>query len=203
MTDSESHFTFKICLVGDSHVGKTDLCKNYVERATDSSVFRYHKQIENENRLYTMEIYDLPGAHRHADMASHMCSGSAGLVYVFDKTRRQTLTRLDDIRERLKTLGNDAMTSVLVGNRRDSRRPEVVTYEDGRAYASKYGMTYFETNLSTERENAKQPFDFLFTEIEDRIPDPVHPSALVNQNIHIGPAFDTPEMRAKLFFSKK
>eukprot|EP00118_Oscarella_pearsei_P022243 m.254174 g.254174 ORF g.254174 m.254174 type:complete len:112 (+) comp40380_c0_seq1:18-353(+) len=104
-----SHFTFKICLLGDSCVGKTELCKNYVESSA-SSVFHYEKQIENGNRFYSMEIYDLPGDHRHADMAFQMCSGSAGLVYVFDKSRPETLARLDDIREGLKTLGD--LTSV-------------------------------------------------------------------------------------------
>eukprot|EP00118_Oscarella_pearsei_P022242 m.254175 g.254175 ORF g.254175 m.254175 type:complete len:64 (+) comp40380_c0_seq1:412-603(+) len=63
-------------------------------------------------------------------------------------------------------------------------------------------MTYFETKL-TESESAKQPFDFLFTELEEHIPDPAHPSALIGHNIHIGDAFDTPETRATLFSTTK
>lgn len=211
------YFHFKISVVGDCRVGKTELCRNYMledeigqklartERSQrEQPCFHYHKQIENDNRLYGVDIYDLTGAGRHIDVTSQMCAGSAGVIYVFDKTRPDSLTGLEKWVTRLKRLTRHSL-SVLVGHRKLGASSErmIVSYEEARSFASKHDMmSYFETSLS-EPEGARQPFDFLFTAIEERIANPPHPAMLLNQAIHLGEAFDTPEMRASLFSSKK
>ena len=211
------HFHFKISVVGDCRVGKTGLCRNYVSEdeigkngtaeprvQRDHPCFHYHKRIENDNRLYRVDIYDHTGAGRHFHVTSQMCVGSAGVVYVFDKARPETLKGLEKWVTQLKTLKIHSL-SVLVGHRKNelSSNETIVSYEEARGFASNHGMmNYFETSLS-EAEGARQPFDFLFTAIEEQIPDPPHPAMLLNHGIHLGDAFDTTEMTDSLFSSVK
>jgi signal recognition particle receptor subunit beta len=215
------HFHFKISVVGDCRVGKTELCRNYVSEdeilighaqtvasgtavQRDHPCFHYHKRIENDNRLYRVDIYDHTGAGRHMVVTSQMCVGSAGVIYVFDKARPETLKGLEKWVTQFKKLTIHSL-SVLVGHRKNdlSNDGTIVSYEEARSFASTHGMmNYFETSLS-EAEGARQPFDFLFTAIEEQIPDPPHPAMLLNCGIHLGDAFNTPEMTGSLFSSGK
>ncbi|XP_062501179.1 ras-related protein Rab-11A-like [Corticium candelabrum] len=172
----------------------------------DTSFFHYHKRIENDGRLYGVDIYDLSGAKRHTILTSNMCVGSAGVIYVFEKTRPESLESLETWVSHLDRLRTHSL-SVLVGHRSLNQaimnEGTIVSYEEGRAFASKNGMmSYFETSLS-EPEGARQPFDFLFTTIEECIPNPPHPAMLLNRAIHLGEAFDTHEMRSSLFSTAK
>ena len=118
----------KICMVGDSSVGKTSLVKRYVLNVFDekfissigSLISKKSMKIEKLNMdiLLTLSIWDVLGGTNSFNDDCMAFEGAKGALLVCDLTRKDTMMNLSDWVTRLRTItGNIPL--LLLANKSD------------------------------------------------------------------------------------
>ncbi|MFX0049624.1 MAG: Rab family GTPase [Candidatus Hermodarchaeota archaeon] len=125
MVGSNKYF-YKVCIVGDSEVGKTTLVNQYLkrrfvadaQRTIGSNFFVKYVKIPEAKHMLTLQIWDLAGQPRYKWVRYAFYKGARGIVYVFDLTRRKTLDSLLDWREEVESkIG--IVSNIFIGNKLD------------------------------------------------------------------------------------
>ena len=126
-----SKYFYKVCIVGDSEVGKTTLVNKYLkrrfvaeaQRTIGSNFFVKYVKISNVKPLLTLQIWDLAGQPRFKWVRYAFYKGANGIVYAFDLTRRDTLDSILDWKEEVESkIG--VVPNIFVGNKLDLINPE-------------------------------------------------------------------------------
>jgi small GTP-binding protein len=119
-------FFYKICIVGNSRVGKTTLLLQYLEkrfiiepdRTIGSNFFVKYLKIPEIPSLVTLQVWDLAGQPHYRWVRSAFYKGAKGIIYVFDLTRKETFNNLLSWKEEVEgILGTKP--NILVGNKID------------------------------------------------------------------------------------
>ena len=135
---------------------------------------------------YKVQYWDCPGSERYAALTSKYCSGSAGIVFVFDLTNSKSFRRVSEWIELLEA-ANPRARKVLVGNKDGSIAvPRQVSRQAAEQLAEKFGLQYFETD-ALQPQRCEAVFRDLFFQIAEAIPVPTEPRDLVGMGIKIGP----------------
>jgi len=207
MVDENYHFSFSLVVLGEAHVGKSSLItctlpeEKHVEpaaatTATDHGVKCKVHTYESRGARYQILMWEVPGAPRYLDTAARYASMAAGLMLVFDLTRRSTFERLTLWLDAVESSSPD-LPRVIVGNKADGDAE--VRAEEAIAVAQKYGCKYFETS-ATRNEQVPEAFSSLIARIVMLIPNPPEPSLLMRKRIQIGKALaENKSFRAALF----
>ena len=125
MVGSSKYF-FKICIVGDSEVGKTTILNQFLkrrfvpdaQRTIGSNFFVKYVKIPEIKRLITLQFWDLAGQPRFKWVRYAFYKGAKGIVYAFDLTRKDTLDNLLTWKEEVESkIG--IVPNILVGNKLD------------------------------------------------------------------------------------
>ncbi|EQB60446.1 ras-related gtp-binding protein rab11 [Vairimorpha apis BRL 01] len=156
MQNSNSHFDylFKIVLIGDSAVGKTNLLSqlmhnkyNQDSRATIGVEFGT-MTFSIDNKIVKAQIWDTAGQERYQAITHAYYRGSAGAIIVYDVTQKITITRA--IESWLIQLKNftENIPIMLIGNKIDLQNKQVST-EYGQDVALRNELMHFETSART------------------------------------------------------
>ncbi|MBN2154792.1 MAG: GTP-binding protein [Candidatus Lokiarchaeota archaeon] len=96
----------KICIIGDFATGKTSLIRRYVDNlfARDyrptigSNVFikKIELSLDDESYLVSLNIFEVAGQDRWETMRKTYYSGSQGLIFVGDLSRKRTFYQIQD-----------------------------------------------------------------------------------------------------------
>lgn len=148
------HYTFKILLVGDSGVGKTCLLTRFTSDQYDGNVDATvgvdfgTKQLLIEDTDVKLTVWDTAGQERFRTLTSTFYRGAAGVIYVFDVTRRKTLESLEKSwMDEVDQHSTEAdIVKMIVANKVDMREARQVTWEEGRNIARNLGCMYVETS---------------------------------------------------------
>jgi small GTP-binding protein len=125
MVGSNKYY-YKVCIVGDSEVGKTTLVNQYLkrrfvaeaQRTIGSNFFVQYVKIPENKHMVTLQIWDLAGQPRFKWVRYAFYKGARGIVYAFDLTRRETLDSLQNWKEEVESkIG--VVSNILVGNKLD------------------------------------------------------------------------------------
>jgi small GTP-binding protein len=125
MVGTNKYF-YKVCIVGDSEVGKTTLVNQYLkrrfvadaQRTIGSNFFVQYVKIPEDKNLLTLQIWDLAGQPRFKWVRYAFYKGASGIVYAFDLTRKETLDSLLNWKEEVEgKIG--VVSNILVGNKLD------------------------------------------------------------------------------------
>eukprot|EP01135_Chromosphaera_perkinsii_P006767 Nk52_evm15s578 gene=Nk52_evmTU15s578 len=204
---NDYHFSYKICMIGDSGVGKSSIQKaiggtvtqdgsqdgqinsnnicQVKESVEDSVIYMKTKVLTIDEVIYRIQLWDTPGAERFRKITARLCAGSAGLMFVFDATNKSSL---DSIEDWLRDYGSSVKTlpKILIGNKFDSPA-EDIQVGDGQAsqLAKKNGMKYFKTSANMP-ETCERPVYYLCNIIDASIPEPPDPAMILRKGISIG-----------------
>ena len=119
-------YFFKICIVGDSEVGKTTILNQYLkrrfvpgaQRTIGSNFFVKYVKIPEVENLVTLQFWDLAGQPRFKWVRYAFYKGAKGILYAFDLTRKDTLDHIltwkEEVESRIGIVPN-----ILVGNKLD------------------------------------------------------------------------------------
>lgn len=92
----------KVILLGHFGVGKTSLVKQFVyskfseEYLTTIGVKIDKKEIEFDDKLLTMIIWDIEGGAAQSKLPQSYFLGANGIIFVFDLTRPSTYSRIEE-----------------------------------------------------------------------------------------------------------
>ena len=207
---ASAHFSFSLVVLGDQRVGKSQLIACTLpdaaadnalpdpttEMGADHGVKCQSHTYESRGARYQILMWEVPGAPRHMQTAGRYASMAAGVLLVFDLTRRSTFERLTLWLEAVEATSPE-LPRVLVGNKADGDTQ--VSAEEAVALAQKHGCKYFETS-AVRNEQVPEAFSSLIARIVAQIPNPPEPSLLLRKRIQIGKALaENKSFRAALF----
>lgn len=163
---SESHFVFKVLLLGDGAVGKTSLIsmftKGFIKQDYKMTigVDIMAKTVKLDDKVAKLSIWDLAGQQRFQSIRSAFYGGVAGALLVFDLTRALTFRNLVNWLKELYQFGNPRCPIILIGNKCDLPELRDVRAEDINWFISEIGCEYIQTSAKTG-ENVEAAFSSL------------------------------------------
>ncbi len=117
---------FKIVLVGDSGVGKTNLLTRFsknefsLESKTTIGVEFATKTITTESgHIIKAQIWDTAGQDRYRAIASSYYKGAVGALLVYDITKTKSFENVEKWLKELRDHGAENMVTMLIGNKSD------------------------------------------------------------------------------------
>ncbi|XP_064595929.1 ras-related protein rab-11.1-like [Liolophura sinensis] len=163
-------FIWKVVLVGDSGVGKTNLLSRFTRNefnAESKSTIGVEFATRNVNikgRTIRSQIWDTAGQERYRAITSVYYRGAVGALVVFDITKPQSFANLDRWVQELREHADPCVRIMLVGNKTDLRHLRAVTLDDGRIFAEKHHYSFIETS-ALDCTNVGTAFNNLLVDI--------------------------------------
>ncbi len=123
-TTGEEAVVVKVGLVGDQSVGKTTLMVRYCEGKFDEDYIQtlgvnfMEKSIALRGTEVRFSIWDLGGQREFLSMLPLVCNDAAAILFMFDLSRKSTLTSIKEWYRCARGL-NRAAHAVLVGTKYD------------------------------------------------------------------------------------
>ena len=161
---------FKIVLIGDTSVGKTNILSKYLSdefdpesKATVGVEFGT-KNFKIENNIVKVQIWDTAGQERYRSITNAYYKGAKGALLVYDITNKKSFDNLDKWISDLKTNGDEKISIVLLGNKSDLESQRVISTEEGKNKAELFKFAFMETS-ALNGNNIEKAFDELIKEV--------------------------------------
>ena len=146
MTEQKYDFLFKIVLIGDHGVGKTQLIVRYTKndfmahsKTTIGVEFTTRSQIIDGKNIGA-QLWDTAGEEKYKSLTSIYYKGAVGALLVYDITRRETFERIcTQWLGELKTFSDPNIVAILIGNKCDMKENRTVQTDEAIAFAEKNG----------------------------------------------------------------
>ncbi|CAF2261143.1 unnamed protein product [Brassica rapa] len=169
--DNEYDYLFKIVLIGDSGVGKSNILSRFTRnefclesKSTIGVEFATRTLQVVEGKTVKAQIWDTAGQERYRAITSAYYRGAVGALLVYDITKRQTFENsLRWLRE-LRDHADSNIVIMMAGNKSDLNHLRSVADEDGRSLAEKEGLSFLETS-ALEASNIEKAFQTILSEI--------------------------------------
>ncbi|XP_069463234.1 ras-related protein Rab-25 isoform X2 [Ambystoma mexicanum] len=173
--DEDYNFVFKVVLIGESGVGKTNLLSRFTrnefnhDSRTTIGVEFSTRTINVEGLTVKAQIWDTAGLERYRAITSAYYRGAVGALLVFDITKHQTY---DCVERWLKELYDHADANIvvmLVGNKTDlTDSAREVPADEAKMYADNNGLLFIETS-ALDSTNVELAFETILTDIFKKV----------------------------------
>jgi Ras-related protein Rab-11A len=161
---------FKIILVGDTSVGKTNIISKYLKNlfqedfsATIGVEFS-HKQFLIDNHKIKAQIWDTAGQERYKAITKAYYKGAKGAFIVYDISRKNTFDSISRWVSDITATADKKITLILIGNKSDLEDQRQVTKEQGEEKAKEFGLAFLETSASSG-DNLEKAFSLMINEV--------------------------------------
>ena len=157
------NYLLKYVIVGDASVGKSNLLLRYThgqfreEYQLTIGVEFGSSNLTIDKNVFRIQIWDTAGQENFKSITRSYYKNSACALIVYDITRRISFENLSDWIEDCKNSSPKTVFMVLVGNKCDLEENREVTEEEGKEFAERHGMLFFETSAKTG-QNVKEVF---------------------------------------------
>lgn len=145
-------YLFKIVLIGDSAVGKSNLLARFARdefypnsKSTIGVEFQTQK-LNIDGKEIKAQIWDTAGQERFRAVTSAYYRGAVGALLVYDISRRQTFDSVGRWLNELHTYSDMNVITVLVGNKSDLKDAREVSAAEGKTLAEAQGLFFMETS---------------------------------------------------------
>eukprot|EP01121_Diplochlamys_sp_Union-15-3_P000745 TRINITY_DN1061_c0_g1_i2.p1 TRINITY_DN1061_c0_g1~~TRINITY_DN1061_c0_g1_i2.p1 ORF type:complete len:212 (+),score=37.95 TRINITY_DN1061_c0_g1_i2:51-686(+) len=169
-SDDTYDYLFKIVLVGDSAVGKSNLLwrftKNefYEETKSTIGVEFAVKSVGVEGKTVKAQIWDTAGQERYRAITSAYYRSAVGAMLVYDISKKDTFDNIERWLTELRQHADANIVIMLVGNKSDLRHLREVPTERAREFCQENGLSLVETSAK-DNSNVDFAFQKLITEI--------------------------------------
>ncbi|GAB9470257.1 Ras-like protein rab-11b [Globisporangium polare] len=168
--EEEYDYLFKIVLIGDSGVGKSNLLSRFtrnefnLESKSTIGVEFATKSIVAEGKTIKAQIWDTAGQERYRAITSAYYRGAVGALLVYDITKHVTFENVERWLKELRDHADANTVIMLVGNKSDLRHLRAVSTEEAMAFAEKNNLAFIETS-ALEATGVDTAFQRILTEI--------------------------------------
>ena len=169
----EYDYLFKLIIVGDTNVGKTNIMSKYIKdqfNITSKSTIGVEfgtKILEIDNKKVEAQIWDTAGQERYKSITSAYYKGAKGAFIVYDITNKSTFESVDKWIKDLNSYGDKNLTMLLIGNKSDLEDKRIINKEEGEEKAKSFELGFIETS-AYNGDNIDQAFDIMLKEVLKR-----------------------------------
>nr|XP_028944874.1 ras-related protein RABA1f-like [Malus domestica] len=168
--DDDYDYLFKVVLIGDSGVGKSNLLSRFtrnefsLESKSTIGVEFATRSIHVDEKIVKAQIWDTAGQERYRAITSAYYRGAVGALLVYDVTRHVTFENVERWLKELRDHTDSNIVIMLVGNKADLRHLRAVSVEDAKAFAERENTFFMETS-ALESMNVENAFTEVLTQI--------------------------------------
>ena len=155
MAESEYDYLFKIVIIGDSGVGKSQLLSRFTknvfnqEQESTVGVDFVSKQVKIDDKVLKIQLWDTAGQERYRAVASSYYKGALGAILVYDITDSTSFDNLQNWIKELQNKGPPGLEMLVVGNKSDLEEKRQVTEQMQKKFAGDSGLDFIETSALT------------------------------------------------------
>ncbi|CAI9279620.1 unnamed protein product [Lactuca saligna] len=169
--DDDYNYLFKVVLIGDSGVGKTNLLLRFSENEfnleSKSNIGVEHAicSIVVDNKIIKGQMWDTAGKERYRAITRAYYRGAVGALIVYDITRSITFENVQRWLKELRDHTDQNIVIMLVGNRMDQANLRSVQKEDAKTFAERENINLFMETSALNTLNVNNAFTKVLTQI--------------------------------------
>ncbi|ESO05242.1 hypothetical protein HELRODRAFT_185511 [Helobdella robusta] len=168
--EDEYDYLFKVVLIGDSGVGKSNLLSRFtrnefnLESKSTIGVEFATRSIMVDNKRIKAQIWDTAGQERYRAITSAYYRGAVGALVVYDIAKHMTFENVERWLKELRDHADDNIVIMLVGNKSDLRHLRAVPTDLAKSFAEKNSVSFLETS-ALDSTNVEAAFTHILTAI--------------------------------------
>lgn len=173
--EDEYNFVFKVVLIGESGVGKTNLLSRFTrnefnhDSRTTIGVEFSTRTLTLDGHLVKAQIWDTAGLERYRAITSAYYRGAVGALLVYDITKHQSYESVDRWLKELYDHADASILVMLVGNKSDLKdEAREVPTEEAKMYADSNDLLFMETS-ALDSTNVELAFETILRDIYKRV----------------------------------
>lgn len=161
-------YSFKIVLVGNCGVGKSNILSRYIKDKFDHNsdstigVAFATKNLNIDGKKIKLDLWDTAGQERFRAISRAYYRGASGVILVYDVTKYESFDQCINWLNLLEEYTEKNIPIILVGNKKDLA--SIVPSQEAQNFAKKYNMLFCEAS-ALNREN----IDFIFNSLIKQI----------------------------------
>ena len=154
MSTEQNEYTmlFKIVIIGDTYVGKTNILSRYISNEFDPNsnstigVELTTKSYNFDNNDVKVQIWDTAGQEKYRSITSSYYKGAQGCLLVYDITKKKSFDNIDKWYSELKSNSDEKIYTMLLGNKSDLEENREVSIEEAEKKAKNFNIAFMETS---------------------------------------------------------
>jgi len=168
--DERYDFLYKIVLIGDSFVGKSNLLSRFtrnqfnMESKNTIGVEFATRSIQTDGKTIKAQIWDTAGQEKFRAITSAYYRGAVGAIIVYDIAKHSTYENVNMWLQELKNHADPNLVIMLVGNKSDLRHLRDVQTEEAESFAETNQLSFIETS-ALDTTNVETAFHNILTAI--------------------------------------
>ncbi|TKR96299.1 hypothetical protein L596_010341 [Steinernema carpocapsae] len=163
-------YLFKVVLVGDTGVGKTNLISRYMDDRFDPNerqtigVDMATTCVQVHGHTIKAQIWDTAGQDRYGSIVPTYYKHALGAILVYNITETQSFQNARRWLNDIQKYANRDMMVLLVGNKTDLEELRVVPMEEAKEFAVENGLSFIETS-ALNNDNVRTAFSKILMDI--------------------------------------
>ncbi|KAM4550456.1 ras-related protein Rab-25-like [Fundulus diaphanus] len=173
-SDDSYNFVFKVVLIGESGVGKSNLLSRFTKNEfqhdsrTTIGVEFSTRTVQLNNFTIKAQIWDTAGLERYRAITSAYYRGAVGALLVYDISKHLTYESAERWLKELYDHADPHIVVMLVGNKKDLESLRTVPTEEAKDFADKKGIMFMETS-ALDSTNVEAAFNDVLTAIQKKV----------------------------------
>ncbi|KAJ6233030.1 von willebrand factor a domain-containing protein 5a [Anaeramoeba flamelloides] len=175
MSDPDEYdLLFKIVLIGDSGVGKSNLLSRFcrdefnMESKSTIGVEFATRSMSIQNKTIKAQVWDTAGQERYRAITSAYYRGAVGALVVYDTTNYDSFQNISTWLNELRESSDNNIIIMLVGNKIDMTDSRTVPTDNGKKFAEENDLTFIETSAK-DSTNVELAFSTILTRIYEKV----------------------------------
>ncbi|EJD54742.1 ras-domain-containing protein [Auricularia subglabra TFB-10046 SS5] len=171
MAESSNYdYLFKVVLIGDSGVGKSNLLSRFtrnefnLESKSTIGVEFATRSINVDGKTVKAQIWDTAGQERYRAITSAYYRGAVGALLVYDIAKHATYVNVTRWLKELRDHADSNIVIMLVGNKSDLKHLRAVPTDEAKAFSTENGLSFIETS-ALDASNVEAAFQTILTDI--------------------------------------
>ncbi|KII89317.1 hypothetical protein PLICRDRAFT_40975 [Plicaturopsis crispa FD-325 SS-3] len=167
---SNYDYLFKVVLIGDSGVGKSNLLSRFtrnefnLESKSTIGVEFATRSINVDGKTVKAQIWDTAGQERYRAITSAYYRGAVGALLVYDIAKHATYVNVTRWLKELRDHADSNIVIMLVGNKSDLKHLRAVPTDEAKAFSTENGLSFIETS-ALDASNVEGAFQTILTDI--------------------------------------
>ncbi|KAJ7460886.1 ras family-domain-containing protein [Mycena galericulata] len=201
MTEGSNYdYLFKVVLIGDSGVGKSNLLSRFtrnefnLESKSTIGVEFATRSIDVDGKTVKAQIWDTAGQERYRAITSAYYRGAVGALLVYDIAKHATYVNVTRWLKELRDHADSNIVIMLVGNKSDLKHLRAVPTDEAKTFSTENGLSFIETS-ALDASNVEGAFQTILTDIyrivsSKSLEQSNNPIDAPGPSISVGPSVD-------------